>query len=380
MPDHEQMMRRQQVLANFGEFALCSEDLDEVLTEACRLVGEALGTHRAKVLEIQEHGQCLFVRAGVGWDTDVVGHVRLPMKEHSSETFAIKEGKPVITQDIHTEERFEVPEFMKKAGVVALVNVPIFLLGRKAFGLLQVDASEPRDFAQEDIEFLRTYATILGPVIDRLFKVHDLQVALDANKHLLQELQHRIKNHIGIITSLVRMRVKEVGSDEARQELAAVGERVEALRLVHELLYAANSAERLRLRPYVMRLIENLCHMHQGQSGKVRLEIEVEEVDLGPDTVVPLGLILNEFVTNSLKYAFDGQGGVIAISVEALEQGAFRVRIRDNGKGLPSEPQAATPGSGTGMRLIEALARQIGARPHWSSVGGTALCLEFTPR
>lgn len=231
MPDHGQMRKPQQVLADFGEFALRSEDLDDVLTEACRLVGEALGTHRAKVLEIQQDEQCLLVRAGVGWDPGIVGGMRLPMNEHSSETFAIKEGKPVISQDINKEERFDVPEFMREAGVVALTNVPIFVPGRKAYGLLQVDATEPREFGADEIEFLRTYTTILGPVIDRLHKAHDLQVALDANRYLLQELQHRIKNHIGIITSLVRMRSGEVRSDEARRELAVVGERVEALRL-----------------------------------------------------------------------------------------------------------------------------------------------------
>jgi two-component sensor histidine kinase len=195
-------------------------------------------------------------------------------------------------------------------------------------------------------------------------------------------MQHRIKNHIGIITSLVQMRAKAANSDEARQELKAVGERVETLRLVHEQLYAANTAERLRLRPFVMQLVENLCHLHEGESGKVRLEFEIEEMDLGPDTGVPLGLILNEFVVNSLKYAFDGQGGVITISVKALEQDTLRVRISDDGKGLPREPQPARPGSGTGMRLIERLAQQIDAQPNWSSAGknGTALCLEFKPR
>ncbi|MXQ14141.1 sensor histidine kinase [Microvirga makkahensis] len=174
MVDSEQMMRRQKVLADFGEFALRSGDLDAVLTEACRLVAEALGTGRAKILEIQEDGQCLFVRAGVGWKLDIVGHLRLPMSERSSETYSINEGKPVITQDIAKEERFEVPEFMKEAGVVALANVPIFVPGGQAFGLLQVDDTKPRAFSEEDTEFLRTYATLLGPVIDRLHKVRTL--------------------------------------------------------------------------------------------------------------------------------------------------------------------------------------------------------------
>ncbi|WP_336490593.1 PAS domain S-box protein [Methylobacterium nigriterrae] len=175
MPSQEQMMKRQRVLADFGEFALRSENLDEVLAEACRLVAEALRTIRAKVLEIQEDGQYLLVRAGVGWDPGIVGRLRLPMREHSSETFAIKEGTPVITQDIRTEERFEVPEFMRQADVVALANVPIFVPGKKPYGLLQVDATEPREFGTEHTEFLRTYATILGPVIDRLQKVGHLR-------------------------------------------------------------------------------------------------------------------------------------------------------------------------------------------------------------
>jgi PAS domain S-box-containing protein len=175
VPDYEQIAKRQQVLADFGEFALESANLDEVLTEACRLVGEALGTRRAKILEIQQGGECLFVRAGVGWDPGVVGQMRLPMGKRSSETYSINEGKPVISHDIHKEERFQVPEFMRKAGVVALANVPIFLPGKKPYGLLQVDATEPRDFSPQDTEFLRTYATILGPVIDRLQKVGTLR-------------------------------------------------------------------------------------------------------------------------------------------------------------------------------------------------------------
>lgn len=382
MPDREQMMARQRVLADFGDFALRCEDLDEVLTEACRLVGEALGTDLAKIMEIEQDRQCLLVKAGVGWRPGVVGQMHLPMGERSSEAYSINAGRPVITKDIGQEDRFELPDLLKEHGVVALVNVPIFLPGGRPYGLLQVDSREPREFAEEDTEFLRTYATVLGPVIDRLHKVHRLQEALDANRRLLQELQHRVKNHLGIVTSLVHMRAQQVTSEEARQELAAVGERIETLRLVHEQLYAAGSADRLRLRPFILRLVENLCHLHEGQSGQIRLDFAIEEVDLAPDRAVPLGLILTEFVTNSLKHAFDGRGGTIAVGVEVLEQGGLRVRVCDDGKGLPSEPQAAKPGSGTGMKLIDALARQIGAKPVWSSPQprGTALCLETRRR
>jgi PAS domain S-box-containing protein len=168
------MIKRQQVLADFGEFALRSQDLDRILSEATRLVGDALGTGRAKILEIQHEGSSLFVRAGVGWRPGIVGQLRMPMEEHSSETFAIEAAEPVITQDISKEDRFEVPPFMKEAGVAALVNVPIFLPGGRSYGLLQVDDTKPRDFGEDEIQFLRTYATILGPVIDRLLMARAL--------------------------------------------------------------------------------------------------------------------------------------------------------------------------------------------------------------
>ncbi|KTS76328.1 histidine kinase [Pseudomonas oryzihabitans] len=382
MNAHQQiqtLIHRQKLLADFGDFALRCEDLDEILTRACQLVGDALSTDLSKVLEIERGAHQALVRAGVGWQPGVVGQARISLGERSSEAYSIKVSRPVITPDIEREERFDLPEFLREHGVVALVNVPILLPGGKPYGLLQVDAREPRDFGEEDVEFLRTYATILGPVIDRLLKTSDLNEALQANNRLMQEMQHRIKNHIAIIAGLVWLRSRAAQSDEARQELQGIGARIDALRLVHEQLYVADTARQLRLRPFVMQLLENLCHLHQEHSGPVRLQIAIADVDLDPDTAVPLGMILTEFASNSLKYAFDGQGGSLAVDIETASEGAWTVRIRDDGKGLPLQAPATRPGSGTGMKLIEGLAAQIRGQAQWSRAGqrGTELRLSF---
>jgi PAS domain S-box-containing protein len=170
----EALIHRQQVLANFGELALRSDDLQEILQEGCRLVADALGTDLAKILEIDRRDDTALVRAGVGWRDGVVGQMRLSLSEHSSESYAISEGRPIVTQDVATETRFEFPAFMNDHGVAAIVNAPIFLPGGVPFGLLQVDARQPRAFDEEDVEFLRTYCMVLGPVIDRLQTVAKL--------------------------------------------------------------------------------------------------------------------------------------------------------------------------------------------------------------
>jgi two-component sensor histidine kinase len=380
MADRAQLLARQKALADFGEFALRSDDLDEVLHEACRIVADTLATELAKVLEIEPGSQELLVRAGVGWRPSIVGRQRIPLGVRSSEAYSIKIAAPVITRDIRHEPRFDVPPFMREHGAIALVNVPIFLPGGKPYGLLQVDSCKPRDFGEDDIEFLRTYATVLGPVIDRLHKIHSLEQALQANQQLLRELQHRVKNHLSIITSLVQLRARQVQSEDVRKELKAVGERIETLRLLNDLLHQSGSVDRLSLRPFIVQLVENLCRLHRGQSGDVRLDFAIDELDMSPEKAVPVGLILNEFVTNSLKYAFDGEGGTIAVAVEALAGDALRLKVRDNGKGMPAA-EAMKPGSGTGIKLIEGLARQIGAEAVWSSAEpGAALCLEFAAR
>ncbi|SFB59116.1 PAS domain S-box-containing protein [Rhizobium sp. NFR07] len=189
MNAQNKFVSRQRALSEFGDFVLDHEDLDEILKEGCRLVAEALGADLAKVLEIERATNTGIVRAGVGWDKGIVGHQRVDLSERSCEAYAIKKSEPVITNDLAREERFVFPSFLTDHHVVALVNVPIFLPGRKPYGVLQVDAREPREFDQEDIEFLKTYSMTLGPVIDRLLKVSALSAA-DERLRLIVENAH----------------------------------------------------------------------------------------------------------------------------------------------------------------------------------------------
>jgi PAS domain S-box-containing protein len=179
MASLSQSKRYQRAFADFGDFVLDHEDLDEILNEACRLVAHELDVDLAKVIEIDRSSDTGLVRAGVGWRPGVVGHERVSLTERSSEAYAIEKAEPVITQDIESEDRFEFPQFLREHDVVALVNVPIFLPGRDPYGLLQVDSRRKRDFGDHEVEFLKTYAMVLGPAIDRLRTAAALRVADD---------------------------------------------------------------------------------------------------------------------------------------------------------------------------------------------------------
>ena len=165
----EEALRQQSVLARFGELALRSNDIDEILTEACRLVGEALGTDLAKVMQLHEDGETLLVRAGVGWKPGVVGKVTVLTRDGTSEGHALKTGEAVASPDIEAETRFEYPPFLIDHGVKAVANV-IIIGGadRPPFGILQIDSRFPRSFDDGDIIFLRSYANLLAAAVGRL--------------------------------------------------------------------------------------------------------------------------------------------------------------------------------------------------------------------
>ncbi|SHJ88047.1 Two-component sensor histidine kinase, contains HisKA and HATPase domains [Roseomonas rosea] len=189
--EDEELLRQQTVLARFGEFALKSENLDEILAEACRLVGEALGTDLAKVVELQEDGQTLLVRAGLGWRPGVVGEIRLPLDERSSEGHALKSGDPVTSPNIDEETRFHYPAFLKEHGVRAIANV-IIIGGRDKppYGILQVDSREPREFTESDVAFLRSYANLIAAAVDRLRVLAQMR---DSNRELERRVAERTR-------------------------------------------------------------------------------------------------------------------------------------------------------------------------------------------
>ncbi|PWE38677.1 histidine kinase [Pseudomonas prosekii] len=168
MATEETLLRQRKVLARFGELAVASDDLEHILDEACRLVGDALETNMAKFMLLLDDGITFLVRNGVGWTPDVVGQVRVQATVGSPEWYSLETNSPVISTDVATETRFRYHHFQTENGVKAFVNVLVLgAEGERPFGIFEVDSHTPREFTESDIDFLRGYSNLLGGVLKR---------------------------------------------------------------------------------------------------------------------------------------------------------------------------------------------------------------------
>ena len=219
VPIHDDLLKQQTVFARFGELALKSDDLDQILTEACCLAGEALGTDLAKVVQLQDDGETMVVRAGVGWAPNVVGVATITAAEDTSEGHCLRTGEPMISPDIAKETRFKYPQFLIENGVRAVANV-IIIGGhdRPAFGVLQIDSRVPREFTESDTLFLRSYANLLAAAVDRIRVTNEGRDKEEQLRLMLQE------------TVATRTRELTEANDRLKAEAEERGRVEEALR------------------------------------------------------------------------------------------------------------------------------------------------------
>lgn len=371
----EALLRQREATVRFGRMALQSNDLDAILQEACRLTAGALATELSKIMRLEEGGTMLRVVAGVGWEPGIVGHETIPAIARSSEGYALKTGRPAVSEDIEEEDRFDYADFLKRHGVEAMVNVVIpGPDGRPPYGLLQVDSRNPREFGVPDVEFLQSYANLVGAAIERHTAQDELRRALEVQERLLAELQHRIGNSLTVITSLLRMKASRAAHPATKQDLADVLHQIDVLRQVYAQLHASSSIDEIDLGGYVASLVANLVNFQGAGRAGIRAEHRHEAISVRPELAVNLGLVVNEFVTNSLKHA--GEGGIVVTTIVEERGGAVRIVLADDGCGLgDAVAHKSSERTGSGLGLIEGLLAQLGCTWEWSGEEGTRLAI-----
>lgn len=351
----QQRIRQQEILSELGVIALQGVTIDQLLAETARLSAEGLQAEFCKVLEYLPAENRLLVRAGVGWDAGVVGVASVGADLASPAGFALKTGKPVISNHLGNEQRFRTSELLANHGVTRAINV-ILQGDGKPFGVLELDSRSEVDFTEHDIAFLQGAANIVGMGIERERVQRKLQTALERQQILLKEMNHRIKNSLAIIVSLFRLQAKEIGDPVLTERLEEAAHRVRAIARAHERLYQNDDIGHLDIGLY----IEQVCGDLDDIDQRFTIQIEVDHgMLIETDRGISLALVVNELVTNAAKYAYaDGQGGNIWVQVKRDNATGLRVSVRDEGAGLPADfdPQKV---KGLGMRIIFAFSQQL---------------------
>lgn len=165
-----------------------------------------------------------------------------------------------------------------------------------------------------------------------------LNKSLNEKEILLQELYHRTKNNMHVIYSMMMLSAKKYSNKDVNELVRGTGSRIQAMSLVHQKLYQSKDLSYINVREYFKELVDLLIQTYNTSSVKISLVLDIEDISMLIDTAIPFGLVLNELMSNTLKYAFpNGQPGEIKIKLNTIEPEGFKFTYSDNGIGVPED-------------------------------------------
>jgi two-component sensor histidine kinase len=371
----EELRRHIRILVDIGRLSVETADLDRFLDRAVVQIARAVEIHHVKVLRYRPETSDLLLVAGIGWKEGAVRTATFSVDLRSPPGRAFQTAEPVSIKDFSGEEGYVRSDFLKQHGIVSLCNVPV-LIGGAAWGVLEVDSNMSRDFSEDTTDFLTAAAALMGTVLrhnarpDEQARLMAAVAESQKREILLREMQHRVKNNFQLVLSSISIQKHRSDDAGVHRALNHLASRINAISLAHDQLAPRQEGQIVRLSHY----IRALCSAIRQQVEEVEFDVECAELELNIDRALPVGLILNETVMNSIKHAFGPGGGRIRVSLAGgIGYGEARLIISDNGRGMHTPNK-----SGSGLKLIASLAKQIGGTiDSDSNDAGTTTTLTF---
>lgn len=243
----------------------------------------------------------------------------------------------------------------------------------------------PNVFGGKEAEMTRLLSTQIAISIENARLIEEMRIAekqikgsLKEKEVLLKEVHHRVKNNLQVISSLFSMQSRTVSDPEILQVIRESQNRVRSMALVHEKLHQSKDLSNVDFSGYLKMLVSNLFRAYGFDSGERRvvLSLDAENYTFSIDVSIPLGLIINELMSNCLKHAFpNGRNGKIHVEMKKVEgEKAIRILIQDDGIGMPADLDVQKTSS-LGLQLVYTLAEQVGALIELDRKNGTTFCL-----
>ena len=242
---------------------------------------------------------------------------------------------------------------------------------RKAHEELEVRVEErTRELAKANEE-LRIEVT------ERKRTENQIKTSLKEKEVLLKEIHHRVKNNLQVISSLLNLQSKYIKNRPASEIFRESQNRIKSMALIHEQLYQSRDLARIELAEYIRKLAANLLYSYKVKPNAIVLKINVDSVFLSIDTAIPCGLIIDELVSNSLKYAFPAhKKAEICIDLHSDDNNKFTLIISDNGMGFPKDLDFRKTES-LGLQLVCTLTDQLGGTIKLNGSYGTEFKITF---
>jgi two-component sensor histidine kinase len=272
-----------------------------------------------------------------------------------------------------------------------MVSAPIQVAG-ETIGFLNVDRTRTSKSAMADAQRLEAFAHHAAIALDHAWLYEQaqqeiaerqraeerLKASLLEKEVLLKEINHRVKNNLQVISSLLYLQSKQVMEPKTLEMFVDSRNRVRSMALVHEQLYQTEDLARVNVAKYVRSLASYLFRSHGLGADEIKLEIDVAELSLGVNIAVPCGLIINELFSNTLKHAFPGDAkGKIHISFSIGSDGRYTLVVGDNGIGLPAAFDIRQTRS-LGLRLVYTLVDQLEGTIQLDRSEGTQFQIVFS--
>jgi PAS domain S-box-containing protein len=220
-------------------------------------------------------------------------------------------------------------------------------------------------------------ATIARDITERKQVEAHLKASLHEKEVLLQEIHHRVKNNLQMVSSLLSLQANAIQDHRIRAYFQDSQERIKAMALIHEKLYQSGDLAQIDFAEYLQDLATGLLRSYRIGQGRLALEISTDEARFPIATAIPCALLLHELLSNCLKHAFPGgRSGTIAVTLHGHSAHTYVLTVRDNGVGLP--PGLAVPSAASlGLRLVYLLAEQLHGTLRFEQREGTSVTLTF---
>jgi PAS domain S-box-containing protein len=194
---------------------------------------------------------------------------------------------------------------------------------------------------------------------------------------LLKEIHHRVKNNLQMVSSMLSLQTTYIKDKKTLNVFTESQNRIRTITLIHEILYQSKDLGNIEMHNYFQTLVDSLVRSYRRNPSKIRQHIDAENVSLGIDTAIPCALIVNELVSNCLKHAFTAsRGGSIWIDLQRSTDGAYCLKVRDNGIGFPGGLNYRATES-LGLQLVMMFVEQLDADIRMTSRPGTAFMINF---